>query len=203
MRRTQHDHGRGRRRGVIRRGFNLAEMLIALSISATLLTAVMVALDASFTAYQRTTEQASTQTIGRLTMHRILTLIRSGENFGPFPLNPLDSIVESNFIEIQLVEGGDIVTLEWREDEEALFYLVGGDEHLLLEGVMAQTDPDTGDPIPPFRLEYEMGRELYRATIDLAIRPDDNMDVTLDGDWETVLRLVASAQPRGTTFNTQ
>jgi prepilin-type N-terminal cleavage/methylation domain-containing protein len=187
----------------VRRGFNLVELLIALSISATLLTAVMVALDASFVAYQRTTEQASTQTIGRLTMHRMLTLIRSGEDFGPFPLDPLDRIVESDFIEIRLVEGGDVVTLEWREGDEALYYIVGGDEHLLLEGVIAATDPDTGDPIPPFTLEYEMGRKLYRATIDLSLRPDDNMDVQLDGDWEQIIRLVASAQPRGTTFNAE
>jgi len=194
-------HRTARRR--VRRGFNLVELLMALSISATLLTAVMVALDASFVAYQRTTEQASTQTIGRLTMHRLLTLIRSGEDFGPFPADPLDRVVESNFIDIRLVEGGDVVTIEWRPDEEALYYLESGNEHLLLEGVLAATDPDTGDPIPPFTLEFERGRILYRATIDLSLRPDDNMDVQLDGDWETVLRLVASAQPRRTTFGVE
>lgn len=194
---------RGRQVGRVRRGFNLVELLMALSISATLLTATMVALDASFVAYQRTTEQASTQTIGRLTMHRLLTLIRSGEDFGPFPLDPLDRIVSSNFIDIRLVEGGDVVTIEWREGDEALYYLEGGNEHLLLEGVLAATDPDTGDPIAPFTLEYERGRILHRATIDLSLRPDDNMDVQLDGDWETVLRLVASAQPRRTTFGAE
>jgi len=192
---------RGRR--IVRRGFNLAELLISLSISAVLLTATMVALDASFTAYQRTTEEASTQTIGRMVMHRILTLIRSGENFGPFPLDPLEPVVRSNFIEIQLVEGGDIVTIEWREAEEALYYLVGTDEHLLLEGVIPQTDPDTGDVVPPFTLEFQRGRELHRATIDLAIIPDDNMDVDLDGDLERAIRLVASAQPRTTTFDAE
>ncbi len=186
-----------------RRGFNLVELLIALSITAMLLTATMVALDASFMAYQTTTEQASTQTIGRMAMHRMLTMIRSGEEFGPFPASPLDRVVESDFIEIRLVEGGDVVTLEWREDDEALYYIIGAEEHLLLEGVLAVTDPDTGEKIPPFTLEYELGRRLFRATIDLTIRPDDNMDVELDGDWVQPMRLVASAQPRGITFNAE
>ena len=63
-------------------GFNLVEMLIALVITAALLTATMVALDASFMAYQATTEEASTHTISRLIMNRMLTLIRTGQEFG-------------------------------------------------------------------------------------------------------------------------
>ena len=55
----------GLRRGG-RRGFNLIELLMALSISSVLLTATMASLDASFTAYQTTTEMASTHTIGHL-----------------------------------------------------------------------------------------------------------------------------------------
>ena len=43
-----------------RRGFNLIELLIALAITASLLTATMVAIHASFQAYQTTTEVAST-----------------------------------------------------------------------------------------------------------------------------------------------
>jgi len=61
-----------------RRGFNLIEMLIALAITAALLSATMVALDASFMAYQTTTEVASTHTISRLVMLRLMTLIRTG-----------------------------------------------------------------------------------------------------------------------------
>ena len=52
-----------------RRGFNLVELLIALAISATLLTATMLALAASFMAYQSTTEVASTHTLSRPTLH--------------------------------------------------------------------------------------------------------------------------------------
>ncbi|MFB3139456.1 MAG: type II secretion system protein J [Phycisphaerales bacterium] len=183
-----------------RRGFNLVEMLIALVITATLLTATMVALDASFMAYQATTEEASTHTISRLIMNRMLTLIRTGQEFGPFPVNPQDSLVQDDFIQF-LTPNGEVLELRWVELEEALYVIrdPGGlnEWHLLLEGVVRQDDPNNpGDYIRPFTLEYKLGRRLYRATIDLTVVPDDNMSVTLDGDNQRVIRLVASAMPR-------
>ncbi len=187
-----------------RRGFNLVEMLIALAITAALLAATMVALDASFMAYQSTTEVASTHTIGRLAMHRMLTLIRTGSEFAPLPASPKDAIIESSFIDFRLPgPGGDVISIEWSEDDEALYIVdggAGGTPYLLLEGVLAQTDPDTGDPIPPFTLEYERGNTLYRATIDLLIQPDDNMSVELDGGSADQIHLVASAMPRGSAY---
>ncbi len=188
----------------VRRGFNLVEMLIALAITAALLSATMVALDASFMAYQATTEEASTHTIGRLTMHRMLALIRTGQEFGPFPINPQDSIVFSDFIEFQ-TPVGQIIRLEWAEVvgpghpiAEALYLVVNnGTPRLLLEGVPRQPDPNVpGEHIRPFTLEYELGRNLYRATIDLTVVPGDNMSVDLDGDNQRELRFVASAIPR-------
>lgn len=185
---------------IARRGFNLVEMLIALVITATLLTATMVALDASFMAYQATTEEASTHTISRLIMNRMLTLIRTGREFGPFPVNPQDSLVQDDFIQF-LTPNGEVLELRWVEVEEALYVIrdPGGlnEWHLLLEGVVRQDDPNNpGDYIRPFTLEYKLGRRLYRATIDLTVVPDDNMSVTLDGDNQRVIRLVASAMPR-------
>ncbi len=183
-----------------RRGFNLVEMLIALVITAALLTATMVALDASFMAYQATTEEASTHTISRLIMNRMLTLIRTGQEFGPFPVNPQDSLVQDDFIQF-LTPNGEVLELRWVEVEEALYVIrdPGGlnQWNLLLEGVVRQDDPnDPGEYIRPFTLEYKLGRQLYRATIDLTVVPDDNMSVTLDGDSRRVIRLVASAMPR-------
>jgi prepilin-type N-terminal cleavage/methylation domain-containing protein len=189
----------GPRRRPARRGFNLVEMLIALAITAALLTATMVALDASFMAYQATTEVASTHTIGRLTMHRILALIRTGIEFAPAPADPRDSIRESDYLDIRMPDGA-VISIEWREEEEALYVVVNGESALLLEGVVAQSDPDTGDQIPPFTLEYELGNILHRATVDLAIVPDDNMSVEMDGENQEIIRLVASAMPRMAAF---
>jgi len=201
--------------GSSRRAFNLVEMLIALAITAALLSAIMVALRASFTAYQMTTEVASTHTISRLIMSRMLTMIRTGQEFGPFPNSPLDSTVASDFIEFRS-PAGEVITLEWKQNAdpingypkgEALYVTVDNGNgspqtNLLLEGVKAQYVPNTSPPdrIRPFTLVFEKGRHLYRATIDLTVVPDDNMSVQLDGTNTDVIRLVASAMPRMETF---
>ena len=205
MRMTEYPRTARRHNGTAR-AFNLIEMLIALTITATLLAAVMMALHASFVAYQTTTEVASTHTIARLIMHRMLTLIRTGQEFGPFPVNPQDSIVASNEIEF-LTPSNDLIRLEWFENTDAthalpnaLYAVINnGTPYVLLEGVIPQVDDD-GFPVLPFTLEYELGRKLHRATIDLMIVPDDNMSVTIDGDSQETLRLVASAMPRITAF---
>ncbi len=119
--RTRFSQRRPARR--VRRGFNLVELLMALTISATLLTATMVALDASFMAYQNTTEVASTHTISRLAMHRILTLIRTGTEFRPLPVSPLFPIQESEFIDFRLPDGG-VISVEWDDVDEALYIRV-------------------------------------------------------------------------------
>lgn len=189
-----------RRSTPLRRGFNLVELLLALVICAALLTATMVALNASFMAYQATTEVASTHTISRLTMNRMLTLIRTGKDFGPYPNSPLDATIASDFIEFR-TPNDQILSLEWIEADEALYVSVtdpsSGSEtsYQLLGGVKAQYD-EAGNRIRPFTLQFEKGKHLYRATIDLTVKPDDNMSVTLDGNNEDIIRLVASAMPR-------
>lgn len=190
-----------------RRGFNLLELLIALAISAALLTATMVALDASVTAYQSTTESASTQTIARLTMNRMMAMIRNGRNFGPYPVDPEDSIVQSNFIEFEL-PNERVIILEWVEDDQALYVEVtepgteSSNTYVLLEGVTTETDA-LGNSIPPFTLEYELGRKLHRATIDMTVTPDDNQSVQIEGDYDDQIRLVGSAMPRIHAYNTE
>lgn len=57
-------------------GVGLVELLIALSISATLLTAVAIAVDASFKGYAINQSQAQLMQRARLTMNRITTYIR-------------------------------------------------------------------------------------------------------------------------------
>ena len=181
---------------------------MALAITAALLSATMVALHASFMAYQATTEVASTHTIGRLVMLRMLTLIRTGQEFGPFPINPQDSIVESTEIEF-LTPGGDLVRIEWFDEPDgthavgdALYVVVNnGTPQVLLEGVVPAFDAGNVQ-VMPFTMEYELGRKLHRATIDITIIPDDNMSVTLDGENTEQLHLVATAMPRIEAYST-
>jgi len=211
MRRTTITQVRRRRSAHRQRGFNLIELMIALAITATLMVATMIALDASYTAYQRTTRAASTHNVSRITLDRVKSLIRNGESFEPRPADPNDEIVESDSITVVLPADGAgnqrAMRVEWNEDEEALYIVTidadTGDvlsTNLLLEGVVAQYD-EGGSRIKPFTLEYHLGYTLYRATIDLMIVPDDNLEVEIDGTDPYVIRLVGTAMPRRSAYD--
>ena len=85
-----------------RRAFSVPELLIALLISAMLLLATMMALSASFHAFQTTTRTVSTSVSGRIIIERLQSMVRSGVDFGPLPASPLDSVVSSNSIDINV-----------------------------------------------------------------------------------------------------
>ncbi|MFG0328731.1 MAG: type II secretion system protein J [Phycisphaerales bacterium] len=190
---------RSRRRRIDRRAFSFVEMLIALAISAMLLTAVMGALQASLRAYQGTTEWASRCAVARLTMHRILTMIRTGTDFGPFPANVLaDPVLESDFIEF-VANTGEVLRIEYRPDDETLYVIQdpGGAavEDVLMTGMPPQFD-ELGERILPFTLHYEIGPSLYRATVDFLIANDPDVELEIESDDVPPIRLVASIVPR-------
>ncbi|MEO1715651.1 MAG: prepilin-type N-terminal cleavage/methylation domain-containing protein [Planctomycetota bacterium] len=195
-----------------RRGFSIVELLLALTIVSVVLTSALVALDASFRTYKSTTDSASTHVVSRLLIHRITAMIRTGTEFGPFPADVLDPAMnpmESNFIEFlsrQDASTGDreITRIEFREAQEGeefgelWFQLFRFDdagnqigdteEYLLLPNVEQGV----------FTLEYRVGPRLERATIDLLIRPNDDLDaVSVEERVDTSpIRLVGSATPR-------
>lgn len=190
-----------------RRGFSLVELLIALTITATLLTATLAAFDTSFKSYKVTNETASTNVVARIVMQRVTAMIRTGEEFGPYPVNPITTpVIESDRIEFvsfrENATNTERVTTIERRDGDAdsgpfeLWYVittyengiyVDEEEAPLLEGL---TDLS-------FTLEYDVGPRLRRATIDMIIRPVDMQDATIGSRMETpTIRLVASATPR-------
>jgi hypothetical protein len=188
----------------------MVELLIALTISSMLLSACLVALDGSFKSYERTTEAASTHVVSRLVMHRILGMIRQGEEFGPYPLDVISTPrIQSNYIEFvsdqdPIISGNRTVTRLERIDDpaKANTYRLQYTKTTFVNGT--QTAQDQGYLIrnlrdATFTLEYDVGPRLLQATIDLTILPDDtttngtSISVDVEGD---VLRLVASASPR-------
>jgi prepilin-type N-terminal cleavage/methylation domain-containing protein len=200
-----------------RRGFSLVEMLLALTISATLLTAALASLNSTFIQYKVVTESASTHVVTRMVMHRMLSMIRTGRDFGPFPDDVLDSMqnpVVTDFIEFvseRDFNGGvsRITRMEYRapgvgETSGSIWYVLldpalidpldpsAGvlDEHILLPGVRALT----------ITMEYEIGPHLTQATMDMIVEPNDSRDLQIgavaDVANSDVIRLVASAAPR-------
>lgn len=197
-----------KRRTGSRSGFSLVEVLIALTITATLLTATMAALDASFKSYKANSESAATNVVARIVMQRLTGMIRTGESFGPYPANPiLTPNIQSNWIEFVAfrdpVTGTErIIRLERRDAAGAngpyeLWYTVT---------TFVNGDYESDEEVPlltglndvAFDMEYDVGPRLRRVTIDLIMQPETGGDMAVGvGRLETpTIRLVASASPR-------
>jgi hypothetical protein len=185
-------------------------MLIALTISATLLTATLSAFDASWRAYKHTTEAASTHVVSRIVTHRVLSLIRTGTEFGPYPEDVLDvaqNPLTSSFMEFvsdaDRAAGLDRITrLERRTvagttNEFELWYVLL-DASTVPASVIEERPLLSGVREAMFILEYDIGPRLRRATLDLTIVPNDVEDIRTGavGDETPAIRLVASAVPR-------
>lgn len=197
--------------GANRRGFSLVEVLVSLMILGTLLAATMTALDTSFKAYKATTESASTNVVARMVVSRMASMVRTGTDFGPFPTDVLDATLnplDSTFMEFRSVDdvtggaGESIIRLERRDAPVGsaapfqLWYVentvVGGvitgtQQRMLLGGVRELN----------FRLEYDVGPRLKRATVDLTVLPNDFQAASFSTQLETPsIRLVTSMAPR-------
>ncbi len=190
-----------------RRGFSMIEVLISLTITSTLLTATMAALNTSFKGYQVTSEGASTNVVARIVMQRLTAMIRTGDSFGPYPVNPvLTPEIDSDYIEFvsfrELSTGTERVTRLERRDATGndgpyeLWYIVT----TYVDGTYE--DQDTAPLLSglndvKFVMEYDVGPRLKRATVDLIIQPDDMQDLTVGSSLAApTIRLVASASPR-------
>ena len=73
------------------RGVGLVELLVALAISAALLTAVAVATDTSFRAYAVNEEQSNLLQRGRLGLNRLITYIRICKEHQPVTAGQINS----------------------------------------------------------------------------------------------------------------
>jgi prepilin-type N-terminal cleavage/methylation domain-containing protein len=195
------------RRMPVRRGFSMIEVLISLAISATLLTATLGALDSSFKAYKVTTEGASTNVVARIVMQRLTAMIRTGDSFGPYPVNPITTPeIQSDWIEfvsfndpvnnIQRVTRLERRTSTGGEGPFELWYMVttytnGSFTSENQAPLLVNLNDVT------FTMEYDVGPRLKRVTVDLIIQPDDLQDLAIGTNLEApVIRLVASASPR-------
>ncbi|MEM9064266.1 MAG: prepilin-type N-terminal cleavage/methylation domain-containing protein [Planctomycetota bacterium] len=195
-----------------RRGFSLVEFMIASTISATLLAATMSALDTSYKSYKVATESASLNMSARLAMHRITTLIRNGEEFGPFPTNPIaEPRIETDTLELVAFHDSDSDLREvWtiRLVPATLDETNRGLGPNKLEADVTRFD-DSGElasftqPLvyrvtdARFLLEYDVGPTLRRATVDLTVGERQDRDDGLMSDLEAPqIRMVSSVRPR-------
>jgi prepilin-type N-terminal cleavage/methylation domain-containing protein len=186
------------------RGFSLVEVLIALTITATLLTATLAALDASFKSYSVTSESASTHVVSRIVMQRMMALIRNGDQFGPYPVNPINTpMIESDWMEFvsysNPVTGIQRITTLARQGTEGDYTLVYT-LSTYQSGVLQSEDSRpliTGLTLLNFMMEYDVGPTLRRVTVDMVVQPNDLQDAAITSGLDApTIRMVASASPR-------
>jgi hypothetical protein len=170
----------------------------------------MAALDASYKSYQATTESASTNVVSRMVMHRVMAMIRTGREFGPYPDDVLDRTINpriSTFIEFlreedEATQTRHIVRIERRSQNDSargpfeLFYI----ETVIRQGVQVSQEEFpllSGVREAAFTLEYDVGPRLKRATFDLTVSPNDFQEASFKAGMEgPTIRLVASVAPR-------
>ena len=183
-----------------RRAFSLIEVLIALTISATLLTSALVAFDAMFKRFEIISDSASTNVIARTVMHRTLSMIRTGTDFAPYPTDVLDSTQNpANYTYIEFVskrDSANVPTEITRIERRAASTVTINAESITLRGpyvLWITVTPAGGgaalerpllDGIVDlqFNLQYDAGPRLRRATIDLTVRPAGTTVQTEDNE---------------------
>lgn len=191
------------------RGLSLVEMLLALAISAILLTATMVALDVSFKAYADAAEQASTQAATRMVTNRMLTLMRTSTAHGPLqpvnlPITPPLTVplvatlngntITSNFIDV-LDPNNNIVRVAYDNAQQMLFLI------LTPPGLPTQTQPLLGGVTnaqfsSARRLNDEGLWVLDRGTMDLTVQPDTDTTLAIENGNAPPIRVIGSTKPR-------
>lgn len=187
---------RRRRRSL---GLSLVEMLISLAITAMLLTATMVAIDASFQAYAAAAESASTQTSTRLVTHRLLSLMRTSTAHGPLlpetGVTLSGTTLTSSYIEL-LDPDGNLIRLEYDGVDDMLYVTITP-----YGGSVATREPLLGGVT---QCEFKLIRRLdddgvwilERGSIDFTVQPDEDTSLSLEGDAATPMRVIASTMPR-------
>lgn len=180
-------------------GLSLVEMLISLAITAMLLTATVVAIDASFRAYAAAAESASTQTTTRLVVHRLLTLMRTSTAHGPL-LPETDVTLSGNTLTSPYIElldpDGNLVRLEYESADQMLYVTVTP-----FGGTVATKEPLLGGVTQcAFMLNRRLDDDgvwvLDRGSIDFTVEPDADTSLAIEGDSAEPMRVIASTMPR-------
>ncbi len=184
------------------RGLSLVEMIIALAISAMLLTATMAALDASFKAYGSAAEQASSQAASRMIAHRLMTMIRTSTAHGPLepdaaatpPVTLAGNTITSHFIEL-LDAQGTLTRIEFDAATQQLVVTVTP-----ASGIATSQPIIGGVSACQFHLERREANDgtliLSRATMDLTVKPGEDATLSLENGEAEAIRVIVSTMPR-------
>lgn len=193
-----------------RRGLSIIELLVALAITAALLTATMVAIDASFRAYAVAVETASTQTVTRMVTHRLLTLVRTSTAHGP--LQPDDDpqwpvvasggdrdMMESQYLEL-LDPKGQYLRIEYRAGSQELWLLIDDNGNFAFDAGETEQPLIGGVTAAKFHTRRRTNSTgvlvLERGSVDLTVAADEDNTLAIEAGDSDPIRVIASTMPR-------
>ncbi|MEL6330516.1 MAG: prepilin-type N-terminal cleavage/methylation domain-containing protein [Planctomycetota bacterium] len=190
-----------------RRGFTLVELLAALTITVLVLTATVAALDMGYRGYRATQEAVTTNVSTRLVLNRLAASIRTGEEFEPYPLNPITDPVNTyqNLSFFTASDPSSNVRTRIELDVRPANDGSGLDElwftrTVFTGGVVTATDSSAlldGVVDCRFITEHDVGPRLLGVTIDLTVMPRDLEDEAAAADIASpAVRMVTTASPR-------
>jgi type II secretory pathway pseudopilin PulG len=175
-------------------GLTIIELVLALSITGMLLTATMVALDASFHAYASAAEEASTQAQTRMITQRLTSLIRTSTAMGPQGTRN-SSTVKSDYLELMDANGQ-----EW-----ALEYVAETKELYLIKGELTPANKNRQLILSDVReasfhtysRENDAGKMIvHRATVDMTVTPPKDASLSIENGANRSIRVIASTMSR-------
>lgn len=184
----------------LRRGVGLIELLIALAITAGLLTAAAIGIDASFKAYSINQTQSDTLQRARLCLHRLTTYIRTSSAHSPIDDARADSFAHGSVVTdtgIALFDENDNeLTFRYDAPNQQLIVRENNTDHVLLRGVTAFSVRMT-----PMRsvtsIKTGGGFDVLRqATITLTVRFSDDASDTQGDEASRTITLSTSSTPR-------
>jgi hypothetical protein len=178
----------------------LIELLIALAISAALLTAVGVATDASFKAYAVNEEQSQLMQRARIATHRLLTYVRTCREH-----QPVDSTRIAQFAQGQIVtdtgismltDAGTQFDFTYDATNRQVLLTEDGNTRVMLRGVLAFTVKM--EPMQSTRsLRSGGGYDLLkRATITVSIATNGQSADINEAEDGQIVTLSSSVMPR-------
>ena len=193
-----------RRKQFVRRGVTILELLIALSISAMLLVATAVAVDACFRAYKNNQEESSLMQRARIVIDRITTVIRTTKAHQPDTPSAAANFLSGVTVTDSGIDLFDVNNVEtiFRYDPptQRILAIVGGKTYVLASGVTA------------FSIKMEPMRSaesirtgggwdlLQRATISMTVRTTGNTATATETTNTQAVTLSASVMPRQNTW---
>ncbi|HEV8605963.1 MAG TPA: prepilin-type N-terminal cleavage/methylation domain-containing protein [Tepidisphaeraceae bacterium] len=183
-----------------RRGVGLVELLLALAISALLLTATAVAVDASFKAYSNNQEESSLLQQGRMALNRMVTSIRTSDSHAPTDTKLLsdfkNGLKTTGSAIAMFQEDGTNIIYRLDAPKQRLIAEVNGKPYILARGVQAfqvTMEPMRSEDALRTGSSYDL---LRRANILITIRTTDQTAQPSETTGKHPVTLSVSVSPR-------